>query len=216
MSLLVLGDNLPKWRPNCFEYDLWGSRVHFKFQMVKLLDFRHRLEELKKSKNPFAFFVTAHLKSLETNRKPQQRLNQKEEIAKEMMKQGFSKRRVYLLYKFIDIMMALPKDLEQVFQNNIHEYQKEKNMPILAPFEQLAMEKGEKIGEQRGSLQEAQAAVLDILSVKFGEVPSSLVKSVEKLEDLAFLRELRRYALKVDNLKELKLRIKEFEKQKKQ
>jgi len=44
--------------------------------MVKLLDYK--LEELEKSDNPFAMVVRVHLKGLETQKSPQQRLEWKE------------------------------------------------------------------------------------------------------------------------------------------
>ncbi len=89
-------------------------------------------------------------------------------------------------------------------------------MPLIAPFEQLAEERGEQRGEQKGSLKEAQASIIDILDEKFGEVPSSLIKSVNNLENLTSLRELRRDAIKVDSLKEMKQRVKEFKNQENQ
>ncbi len=64
MSLLVLGDDQPNWRPDRFEYDLWESHLSLKFPSVKLLDYRDQEEELKQSKNPFAYFVIAHLKTM--------------------------------------------------------------------------------------------------------------------------------------------------------
>lgn len=224
MSLLVLGDEHPNWKPDTFGYDLWGSHIQLKYQMIKLLNFQNRLEEFKKSKNPFAYFVIAHLKTLETNKNPKKRFHYKEAITKELIHHGFSLENVQSLFKFIDILMTLPEDLEQLYRDKIYEYQEEKKMPILAPIEKMAMEKGreegiqigEQIGEQRGeqkgiqkgeqkgSLKEAQATILDILGVKFGEIPASLTKSINRLEDISLLRELRKQAIIVDSLKEFK------------
>ncbi len=206
MSLLVLGDNQLSWRPERFEYDLWGSQIQLKFQMVKLLDYRNRLKELKKSENPFVYFVIAHLKTLETNSKPQLRLDHKDTITKEMMDQSFPLKVIASLIRFIDIMMTLPPDLEEMFMNKVYKYQEEKNMPVLAPFEEIAERRGEKRGEKRGehkgSIKEAQATVIDNLSVKFGEIPPTLTKSINKMEDISVLRELRKRAIIVDSLKE--------------
>ncbi len=64
MSLLVLGDEHPKWRPKHFEYKLWENHLSLKFPAVKLLDYKGKEEELKQSKNPFIYFVIAHLKTM--------------------------------------------------------------------------------------------------------------------------------------------------------
>ncbi len=198
MSLVVLGDDQPNWRPDCFEYDLWGCKISLKFPTVKLLDYRNKMEELKKKKNPFAFFVIAHLKTLETEGNLQQRFDYKDVIAKEMLEQGFTYEEVSHLFKFIDTLMKLPDDLEQAFLDKFYAYQEEKNMPILAPFEEIAMNKGIQIG----SLREAQVTLIDILEEQFGDIPFSLIDNVNQIEDISQLRKLRRKALKAKTIEE--------------
>ncbi len=61
VSLAVLGDDNPNWRPSRFERELWGCRLEFGFQIAKLLDFRGREQLLATSQNPFAAFALAHL-----------------------------------------------------------------------------------------------------------------------------------------------------------
>lgn len=82
LSLVVLGDDQPNWRPQRFFYNLWGCRVCLDYLTVKLWDYRDRMEELKLSGNPFAYFVIAHLKTLETQKDPQKRFSYKEELVK--------------------------------------------------------------------------------------------------------------------------------------
>jgi hypothetical protein len=68
MSILVLGDDQPNWKPKNYEYTIWDCKLNLEFQTVKLLEYRDRVEELKKSRNPFAFFLIAHLKTLDTKK----------------------------------------------------------------------------------------------------------------------------------------------------
>jgi hypothetical protein len=68
VSLAVLGDDRPGWRPDRFGYSLWGCSVDFLFPIVKLLDYAERTEELERDRNPFAAVVLAHLKAMETIR----------------------------------------------------------------------------------------------------------------------------------------------------
>jgi len=150
MSIAVLGDDDPQWKPEPFESDVWGSYVKFHYHTIKLLDYRDKIEELKQSGNPYAFFVIAHLKTLETKRNPQERFNYKEALTKEMIKLGQPLETVQSIIKFIDIMMTLPDELEQEFLQRIYTYQEETNMPLLAPFEKIAMEKGRQEGWQDG------------------------------------------------------------------
>lgn len=230
MSLVVLGDPQPDWRPSKFAYELWGSKVSIEFQTLKLLDFQDKIAELQQSGNPFGLFVVAHLRTLETKTNPQQRMSYKEEIAKALLDLGLSNHEIYLLVKFIDAMMTLPRGLEQEFLHSIHSYQEEKKMPVVAPFEQIAMEKGLELGIQQGiekglkqgmkkgkelgekkglqhgeiigSLNEAQTSLLDILEARLGALSSQHTGMIKKLDDISILRQLRKQAISVSSIDE--------------
>ena len=68
VSLAILGDDRPGWRPDRFGYDLWGCSVDFRFPAVKLLDYADGVPALEADANPFATLVLAHLKAQETHR----------------------------------------------------------------------------------------------------------------------------------------------------
>lgn len=214
MNLAVLGDGNPNWRPEEYAGEIWGSKFNLSYPVVKLLDYKDRIDELKASCNPFAYFVIAHLKTLETNRNVPQRLQYKQEIIQELLDLGLAEKTAVDLIRFIDALMTLPKEDERKFIQAIHAYQEEKQMPFLAPFEILAMEDGLEqgkevglkeglfIGRQEGGLEEARIALLDILEEEFGAVPASMKDSIQGLQDLDGIRRLRRQALKAASLEE--------------
>src|SRR5262249_46110272 len=70
VSLAVLGDPQPEWRPQEFSYGRWGSRMGLAFAVSKLLDFESRWTELEGSDNPFALIVMAHLRTQATQGAP--------------------------------------------------------------------------------------------------------------------------------------------------
>lgn len=211
LSLVVLGDDCPNWRPDRFESEIWGSQATLKYRTIKLWDYRDRVEELKQSDNPFAYFVLAHLKTLATQQDPTQRLIDKESIALDMLEHGFDERHVGYLLKFIDAIMTLPEDMEQTFLSKVHEYPEEKNMPIVAPIEKFylkkMLEKGYKEGFEKGLeegiVSEARMAVLDNLNDHFGDLPESLAHAIQGIEDPTLLRNLRRQANKMNSLEEM-------------
>ncbi len=65
VSLAVLCDENPNWRPDTFSYGRWGFRTSIQFAIAKLLD--HDIDSLEKSNNPFAAIVIAHLEALATH-----------------------------------------------------------------------------------------------------------------------------------------------------
>src|SRR5207248_10602115 len=63
VSLAVLCDAQPQWRPDRFTYERWGCTMGIVFPVVKLLDYAERGDELERSTNPFAAIVLAHVKA---------------------------------------------------------------------------------------------------------------------------------------------------------
>src|SRR5215475_12158559 len=84
VSLAVLTDASPTWRPMRYEYSLWGCRVGTVFPVVKLRAYRERWAELEASDNPFATVVMAHLQSHATRRRLSQRLESKLQLVRRL------------------------------------------------------------------------------------------------------------------------------------
>jgi hypothetical protein len=70
VSLAILADGNPGWRPASFSYGFGGCRAGLWFPVVKLVDYVPRWEALEKDPNPFAMVVLAHLKTRETRQAP--------------------------------------------------------------------------------------------------------------------------------------------------
>jgi hypothetical protein len=79
-----LCDGRASWRPDHFEYELWGCRVGIHFLVAKLLDYRERTAELERDPNPFAAVVLAHLAALETGDEPERRWDAKVRLIKSL------------------------------------------------------------------------------------------------------------------------------------
>ncbi|MEM6754261.1 MAG: hypothetical protein AAF630_14955, partial [Cyanobacteria bacterium P01_C01_bin.38] len=57
ISLAVLADNNPNWRPQSYGYQLGGCRVSLEFPTVKLLDYEAQWQTLEETENPFGLVV---------------------------------------------------------------------------------------------------------------------------------------------------------------
>lgn len=68
VSLAILGDEDANWKPESFEYTLFGCRMRFDYPVVKILDYRNQWDELENSTNPFAVVILAHLIMLATKK----------------------------------------------------------------------------------------------------------------------------------------------------
>ncbi|QTA84065.1 hypothetical protein [Desulfonema magnum] len=150
LSLAVLADRNPKWRPSEYSLDLWGCRNEFHFPVVKILDYKKQWEELEKSDSPFAVVVMAHLKTQETAKDKESRRRWKLELTKSLYRQGFEKQDIINLYRFIDWLMALPKELEKTYHEELVKFEEERKMQYVTTAERIGIQKGEKIGIQKG------------------------------------------------------------------
>lgn len=112
-SLAILCDESKTWRPQSYSTEYPDSSIHFRFGIVKLIDFRSRWEELEQSPNPFAVVVMAHLKTMETRPNPEQRKVWKLSLIRGLYERGLDRQDIVNLYRFIDWLMQLPKGLEK-------------------------------------------------------------------------------------------------------
>lgn len=126
ISLAVLADDEPSWRPQGYGYALLGFRLGIEFPTVKLLDYAAQWSALETSRNPFAVVVMAHLKALETRRSPKSRLRWKIEIIKGLYATGWSRADIWELFRFLDWIMELPDRYELQFERALKELEETK------------------------------------------------------------------------------------------
>ncbi|MEH2162154.1 MAG: DUF4351 domain-containing protein [Nostoc sp.] len=181
ISLAILCDTDPTWRPNQYSYNYPNTRLNFEFGTVKLLDYQNRWTELEASDNPFATVVMAHLKTQQTNKKPGERKAWKFSLIRRLYELGLQEKDIRNLYRFIDWVMILPKALEAEFWQEFKQFEQEQTMSYITT--------GERIGYERGKQEQGQTLVLRQLQKRVGELPQEVrgriqTLSLEQLEAL--------------------------------
>ena len=150
VSLAVLCDEQPGWRPDHFGYNIWGCSVEHRFPSIKLLDYRGKEAELEQSPNPFAAILLAHLKVLETRGVPQTRWQWKLRLVKGLYERGLKREQIRHLFRVLDWMLALPKELDVSFNEELHRFEEERRMPYVTSIERLGLERGREEGREEG------------------------------------------------------------------
>jgi hypothetical protein len=205
-SLAVLADQKPGWKPQSFGYELWGCEVGIKFPVVKLLDYSERWKELEESHNPFAIAVMAYLKTRGTRSDELERKRWKIYLIKHLYKCGYRKKDVINLFKFIDWIMSLPEDLDDLFWQEVRQYEEEKNMPYVTSVERIGIKKGIQQGIQQGRRDGLIEAIEMGLSIKFGAIGLKLLPEIRAMADLnrlEMIKEAIKAAHDVSELEEL-------------
>jgi len=195
VSLAVLTDEDEGFRPGAYRFALGGFRLEMEYPVVKLLDYRDRLEELEGSENPFSVVVMAQLRSQETRGRVRERYAWKLRLTRMLYERGYSRDEVLGLYRFIDMVMTLPEELEEEYHEEIFREEEVKDMPYITTAERIGM------------LENAREMVLEALEERFGVVPEDVKGVVRGQKDRDVLRRWLRLAIRVGSLEEFKREV---------
>jgi hypothetical protein len=196
ISLAILADEEKNWRPTSYSYAIGGCRVSLEFPIAKLLDYEQNWEALEQTTNPFGVVVMAHLKTKATHQNPQNRLQWKLSLVKRLYERGYNREDVVRLFRFIDWLMVLPKELATGFKTEVRNYEEAKKMRYVTSIERLAIEEG----IEQGILRNARDAAIEVLATRFGEVPNSYVETINAIDDPAVLKTLLKRAVAIDSI----------------
>ncbi|MBD2203788.1 DUF4351 domain-containing protein [Calothrix sp. FACHB-1219] len=177
ISLAILCDADPNWRPNQYSYNYPDTKLNFEFGTIKLLDYQNRWTELEASDNPFATVVMAHLKTQQTSKKPGERKTWKFSLIRRLYEQGLQEKDIRNLYRFIDWVMILPKALEAEFWQEFKQFEQERTMSYVTTGERIGYERGEQEGRQK----QAQELVLRQIKKRVGELAPEVQERIQSL-----------------------------------
>jgi hypothetical protein len=147
VSLGILGDTVPDWRPKRFGYRRWGCEVGMRFPMIKLLDYRERWAELEHAPNPFAVVVMAHLEAQATAGDEQARYQAKRRLVRSLYRRGYERQAILELFRFIDWVLEIPEALEEQLWHELQQYEETQRMPYVTSVERIGFKKGVAQGE---------------------------------------------------------------------
>ncbi|BAY27273.1 hypothetical protein NIES2100_70960 [Calothrix sp. NIES-2100] len=194
ISLAVLADEQANWRPSSYGYELAGCRVSLEFPIAKLLDYEQTWETLEQTINPFGIIVMAHLKTKATQRNPESRLQWKLSLVRRLFERGYSREDIQELFRFIDWVMVLPKELTSSFKTEVRNYEETNRMRYVTSIERLAKEEG--------IVENARESVIEVLETRFGEVPTAIVEAINAIEEPSVLKTLHKRAIAIPSTSE--------------
>jgi hypothetical protein len=99
-------------------------------------------------------------------------------------------------------MMTLPDRIESEFKQEIRRFEEDLQMPYVTSFERLARIEGKQEGLSEGILQKGREDVIDVLTIRFSDVPPSLVEAINQIEDPSLLKTLLRQAITTSSISE--------------
>jgi hypothetical protein len=144
LTLVVLADDSPTWRPQHYQLEVGGYRtLTFQFLINKLLDYQGQEAALLEKTNPFGIMVAAHLAALETRPDPEARYEHKFALTRCLYEQGLGRDTIMRLFYFIDGILTLPEELGIRYKDSIYQLEKEHTVAYISSIERIGMKKGE-------------------------------------------------------------------------
>lgn len=203
VSLAILADTNPVWRPDRFEYANFGCALQLRYPIVKLDEWRGRWAELEKSTNPFAFVVMAFLKTQETTDDAKKRHDVKLELTRSLYRRGLTKDEIDAIFNIVDRFMVLPDNYDRLLEDELVTIEEEDEMPFESTLERIYRKRGIEIGLQKGrreGIRTARELVVEAMAERFGKVPPKIVRAVGKVNDADELKKLLRWSLNATSL----------------
>ncbi len=181
MSIAVLADADPDWRPTAFEVAVFGTQLRFEFLTVKLADFEPVLNELESSGNPLLLLIAAERRTRQT-RPDESRLKAKTRLARALLRDPrFTPEEVRKLWRLLTWLLRLPDDLDARFEAEIRSTE-EPRVEILCPMEVRAMEKGRTEGRVEGRVETVRDKIARVAHARFGSDAEFLVRLQSALD----------------------------------
>ena len=180
VSLAVLADKNPTWRPNHYKRREWGCRNFLGFPVVKLLDWQG--QTFQDAANPWPWLVRATLQAHRAGPSSKARLRAKVELATELYFHDFAPDRFIDIYEMIVGVLVLVPALEYDFIKAIKKFEEDNQMPRLNSFQKMGIEQGRADG--------LRLSTLNILEKRFGSVPKDIALALGATTDPAKLERL--------------------------
>jgi hypothetical protein len=186
-SLAILIDPDPKWRPGAYKEELWGSSIEMRFPIIKLIDYKSRIQELEASNNPFASVILAQLATLD-KQSPEAKLTSKMNLIKRLYTRNWKREDIMTLLTFLDWVFALPDKFELECRKLIGILEEEMKVDYVTSFERMGIEKGLQQGLQQGVQQGESALLLRQLEHKFMVIPENYRHKIEQADQNSLLK----------------------------
>jgi predicted transposase/invertase (TIGR01784 family) len=184
VTLVVLADSNTRFRPAEFTRDLLGATLRLEFHTAKLIDYRERVRVPGEDENIFATVTRIHLAVQQeklqrkwTDDRSRYELKRRlmREVVEERADRPEEQKKLLGLLAFLDWLVALPKELDQLFFDETETARGAQTMPYVTSWERMGIEKGLEQGiEQglaRGELRDKHAVLKRLLDRKFGLEP---------------------------------------------
>jgi hypothetical protein len=188
VSLAVLGDDDPDWRPQAFGYALWDCVLGLQFPTVKLTALDGA--QLEASDNLFATVILLHRDALAMRGNTAARIGQRVARYRRVLERGYAADDIRALLGLLDRVLRVPAAVRDAALAAMRQVEEEFAVTYMTSYEEVGREKGLEQGRAEGRVEAARVLVLRIATKRFGTLEAELTAQIaalpsERLDELA-------------------------------
>jgi hypothetical protein len=178
VSMALLCDASPRWKPQEFAYAAMDCEMTFRFPVAKLTEFAHHEATLAEGINPFALLTLAWLQNRAARHDMNARFAVKCRVIRMLYKRQWTQDMIRVFFLVIDWMMVLPPEQAMQLTQFVSELEKEQEMEYVSSVERILLEQkrqeGVLQGMQQGMQQGESVMLCRLLARRFGVLPPSM------------------------------------------
>jgi hypothetical protein len=229
VSLAILADPNPSWRPGPYEYHLAGASLVFQCGICKLAELD--LEPLIAAGNPVARVIQAHRLAQGTSGDPKARRSGKLGMVRQLLESGMSDEEIREVMRAVHWLLALPEGEELGFREDVKQMEASMQTKERSPYERIVwneglemglqqglekglerglergLEKGLQRGRMEGRLTAAREMLLEVIQARFGPCTGSFRTRIEAIQDEGQLLQIARVVLSASSLADLETHL---------
>ncbi|MBX3168598.1 MAG: hypothetical protein KF760_14375 [Candidatus Eremiobacteraeota bacterium] len=141
--------------------------------------------------------VVLYRQAQATRRRPRKRAEIKIRLIRGLYYCCLTRPQILELFRLLDWILALPKNLEYTFKQELACFEKENNMVYITSIERIGREEGRQEGREQGrkevrqeSCQAVRVAILSRHQQRWGELDSAALANLQAIDDLNRLLQL--------------------------
>ena len=179
VTLVVLADLDPTWKPVEYRYERLGCETIFRFPCCKLLEI---LPQMEGDISFPALAARAQIEALRTSRHPDKRRIVRWRLTRSLYDSGYGRAEIQEAFRLLAWMMRLPEPELLTFRQELIDYEKAKGMPVLTDIEEYVMKEARQEGRQEGLLVGKIQLLQEMLGEEVAEADALALLSLTELE----------------------------------
>ncbi|MCS7208483.1 MAG: hypothetical protein NZ874_02825, partial [Fimbriimonadales bacterium] len=130
VSVALLADDNPNWRPSRYEQETGGCRVVFDFATLKLIDLNEQV--LIDAGDPASLILASFVRSVRTKRMPNVRYQARLEFLRLALERGYNEEEIRQILAFLERAMRLPAELEEQYEQILEEVRRQRGGDLIS------------------------------------------------------------------------------------